>query len=417
MFTFGAADSFEMHLLICYNSKIVNRKGSDNLKLYLGKKTFKLIDWFSLIIVFLIVAFSLISLTNVLADPFTGQEQGLGDIFDNLNLSNVIWQGLFFLIGLVAIAVILLFDYNILRDWVNIIYWANIVLLVAVLLFGSNQRGATGWFMIGSRGFQPSELAKIAIIITLSKMFADKTENGGQGIQTWRELWPLLWRFALPFAIIIAQEDLGTALVYAVVFAVLLVVSKTSWKLILILAGVVICLLPLAWILLDDWQKNRILAFINPEADLQNSGYNVDQAKIAIGSGGLTGKGFFTEGALSQLNYVPEKHTDFLFSVTVEAVGFVGGLILILLYLVLLARLWFLSMRAKDRFGSYLIIGVMAMFLFHIVENIGMNMGVMPVTGIPLPFFSYGGSNMLTSMIAMGIVLNVNMRRNRTALA
>ena len=178
MFTFGAADSFEMHLLICYNSKIVNRKGSDNLKLYLGKKTFKLIDWFSLIIVFLIVAFSLISLTNVLADPFTGQEQGLGDIFDNLNLSNVIWQGLFFLIGLVAIAVILLFDYNILRDWVNIIYWANIVLLVAVLLFGSNQRGATGWFMIGNRGFQPSELAKIAIIITLSKMFADKTENG-----------------------------------------------------------------------------------------------------------------------------------------------------------------------------------------------------------------------------------------------
>lgn len=417
MFTFAAVDSFEMSPLICYNSKIVKRKGSSNLKLYLGKKSWKLVDWFSVIIVFLIVAFSLISLTNVLADPFTGQEQGLGDIIDNLNLGNVVWQGIFFVIGLVAIAVILLVDYNILREWTHIIYWANIVLLVAVLLFGSNQRGATGWFMIGGRGFQPSELAKIAIIITLSKMFADKTENGGQGIQTWRELWPFLWRFALPFAIIIAQKDLGTALVYAVVFAVLLVVSKTNWKLILILAGVVICLLPLAWLLLDDWQKNRILAFINPEADLQNSGYNVEQAKIAIGSGGLTGKGFFTEGALSQLNYVPEKHTDFLFSVTVEAVGFVGGLILILLYLALLARLWFLSLKAKDRFGSYLIIGVLAMFLFHIVENIGMNMGVMPVTGIPLPFFSYGGSNMLTSMIAMGIVLNVNMRRNRTAIA
>ena len=164
---------------------------------------------------------------------------------------------------------------------------------------------------------------------------------------------------------------------------------------------------------MKDYQQQRILSFFNPSAQSADATMQVDQAKLAIGSGQFLGKGLFAPGSLSQLNYVPEKHNDFIFAVTVEAFGFLGGLILIILYFLLIGRTFMLALRAKDDFGAYIIVGVAAMTLFHVVENIGMNLGILPVTGIPLPFFSYGGSSMVTNCIAFGMVISVDMRRQR----
>ena len=182
--------------------------------------------------------------------------------------------------------------------------------------------------------------------------------------------------------------------------------------------AVVAALVPLAWLFfMDDWQKARLYSFVDPELDPEGTGMQILRSKSVASSGGLNGKGFFSEDLLTrQNNYLPENETDFIFSSTIEAVGFVGGIVLLILYFLLIMRLIQLSMRAKDDFGAYIILGVSFMLLFHIFENIGMNIGIMPITGIPLPLFSYGGSNLLTTMLAIGLVLNVNMRRSRRSI-
>ena len=189
-------------------------------------------------------------------------------------------------------------------------------------------------------------------------------------------------------------------------------IAKISWGYIAAAAGLVAAGLPLAYFFLfNEDQQYRIKVFLNPELDVQNKGYNVAQSKIAIGSGQLYGKGYFSSGTLAQLRFVPERHTDFVFAGIVEGVGFVGGTILILAFFVLIFRWLWIAMHSKDYFGMCLVAGAAGMLLAHVFENIGMTMGLMPVTGIPLPFISYGGSNLLTNMIAVGIVENVWMRR------
>lgn len=383
-------------------------------KNFFNRKTLKALDWVLICIVVAIVCFGILAITNATAGVFSGEEETIGEFIQKLDLNSPMWQMIFFGAGVVLIIVVLMIDYNNLRDFADIIYWVSVALLLAVLVLGSNQRGATGWFMFGSRGFQPSEVAKIAIIIALAKVLAQKTEGHENGIRAFRDLIPVLWRFAIPFALIVWQNDWGTALVYVFILFGMMFMAKVKLRYMAYILLVGIAMIPLIWLVMDDWRKNRILTFLNPELDPENAGYNVNQAKIAIGSGGFNGKGFFAAGALSQLDYIPEAHTDFIFSVTSEAIGFIGGLILILLYFFLIMRMIQLSTRAKDDFGSYIIIGVACMLLFHIFENIGMNMGIMPVTGIPLPMFSYGGSNLVTTMIAIGLVLNVNMQKNRT---
>ena len=168
---------------------------------------------------------------------------------------------------------------------------------------------------------------------------------------------------------------------------------------------------------MNDAQQNRILTFINPEADPWGEGYHITQSKIAIGSGGLTGKGLFREGTLSQLDYLPAKHTDFIFAVTAESFGFIGAVFVIILYGLLMYRMLYLSSKAKDKLGTLLIIGVFSMFAFHIFENIGMTIGLMPITGVPLPFMSYGGSSFITNSIAIGLVMSVAMRRGKSIYA
>lgn len=379
----------------------------------INRGMWKYVDWFLVIIIFVIFAYGMLSLVNATASPFTGDESTFAEFYANLNLGSAQWQLVFFLIGIGAMFLILLIDYQNIRGFTNHLYWIAVALLIVVRFAGSEQNGTVGWFMVGGRGIQPAEYCKIIIIVVLAKVLSDKTQGHDEGITRLRDVWPALWRFLIPTVLIMSQPDWGTAVVYVVVFVVMLFMAKTSVKVMLILLGIAAACIPLIMFFMADWQTQRFTTFFNPEADTEGAGLQVAQAKMAIGSGQMFGKGLFAPGSLSQLDYVPEKHNDFIFAVTVEAFGFVGGILLILLYAVLIVRTFMLAMRAKDDFGSYIIIGVAAMTAFHVIENIGMNVGVLPVTGIPLPFFSYGGSNLLMNMMAYGMVLSVDMRRTR----
>lgn len=373
----------------------------------------KQIDWVLIGIVLVLVAFGLLAITSCTSSVSETEGLTFWEFVDCLDFSKARLQLVYFGVGLLCMVVMMLFDYNHLRDYTNLIYWGSVVLLLLVLLFGKEVNGTTGWFKIGNRSFQPAEVSKVTIIIVLAREFALRTEGRNHGITTFRELLPFVWRMAIPVVLILLQPDWGTAIVYLFMFAGMLFMAKTSLKLIGWLALGVGVAIPCSWLVMADYQKERILVFLDPELDTQGSGLNVARAKEIIQMGGINGKGLFSESLLSPSGYVPEQETDFIFSATGEAIGFWGSLLIILLYLLLLGRMIFLALRAKDDFGSYIILGIAFMLLFHVFENIGMNIGVMPVTGIPLPLISYGGSNMIATMAALGLVLNVNMRRMR----
>lgn len=387
----------------------------------INKNMWKYVDWFLIVIIVILVGYSLLSIMNATSLPFTGDETTIADFVANLDLSSIAWQFVFFGIGLVLMFLVMLVDYHSLAHFTDWFYWATVALLVAVLFLGDRQNGTSGWFMIGGRGFQPAEVCKILIIIVFAKLFAQRTEGNDEGIQTFRDIFPMFWRLLLPVVLISAQPDIGSAIVYVVIFAVMMFMAKTNWKVWLILIGIIAAAVAayLIYIANDpevNYQWVRILAYFNPDSELvktNDADLQMMQAQLAIGSGQFFGKGLFTPGSLSQLGYVPFSHNDFIFAATVEAFGFLGGIILIILYFLLIARTLMLALRSKDDFGAYIIIGVAAMTLFHVVENIGMNIGLLPVTGIPLPFFSSGGSNMITNCVAFGMVISVDMRRQR----
>lgn len=385
---------------------------------FIDTRMFKYIDWLLFANIVVLVLFSFVAIASACSSAIEGGGS-LSEVLSQLNLDYVIQQLTWFGISLVAMFVVLLPDYHAIGEYYKWIYIILIGLLIAVTLFGSTVNGAKGWFRIGTSGFQPSEIGKIAIIITLAKMISSRTKGREGGIKSIKDILPIVGIFLAPFALIILQGDLGTALVYAFTFFAMLFIAKTSVRILLILLGSAGVAIPAAWFLLADWQKNRIYTFLGVEApgmsakDIENMRYQSDRAQSAAGSGQLTGKGLFSMGGASQLSNIPEKHTDFIFASTTEAMGFVGAAVIIALYILLLSRTFYLATKAKDEFGTLIIFGVLAMTLFHIFENIGMNLGVMPITGIPLPFISYGGSNLLTNMIAFGLVINVSMRRQR----
>jgi rod shape determining protein RodA len=375
---------------------------------------FKYIDWLLVLLLFGIAFMGIIAVANATASTFTGNESTISEVVENLDTNTIRLQIYWFLIGLVAMILVTIPDYQAIGNFYGWIYAINIILLVVVFMVSSETRGIQGWFRFGERGFQPSEVAKIAIIVTLAKVVSKITQNKGR-ITTLRELIPILLYFIVPFGLIVIQPDMGTASVYVFILIGILIVSNTSFKLlgVLVVAGAIAIFLIIILEFLEPYQVSRLLAFFNPDLAEEGAKYNLEQSMIAIGSGRITGKGIFAAGNMSQLNYVPEKHTDFIFAVTIEALGFIGGMILILLYMGVIFRCLYLSLRAKDHMGSYIVIGVMSMFMFHIFENMGMTMGAMPITGIPLPMMSYGGSNMLTTMASFGLVLNVGMRSKR----
>jgi len=276
------------------------------------------------------------------------------------------------------------------------------------MVIGRASMGATRWLHIGPLNIQPSEPMKIVIIMVFARFFNRFPIHQGLGL---RDLtYPLLLLMG-PALLIMKQPDLGTAIIVVLIACSMMMYVGVRWTAIM---SVVLTAVPsayLAWhFLLREYQKNRLLNFINPERDPLGSGYHIIQSKIAVGSGGFFGKGFL-HGTQSHLRFLPEQHTDFAFSVFSEEWGFAGCLVMVILNLFLV--LWGLHIagRCNDRFGSLLAVGVTAMLFWHIVINMGMVIGIFPVVGVPLPFFSYGGTSMITSMVGVGILLNISMRR------
>jgi rod shape determining protein RodA len=296
-------------------------------------------------------------------------------------------------------------DYHILEDISYWFYGILITLLLLVLVAGKTTMGATRWIHLGFFNVQPSEPMKIVIIMTFARYFA--TYPSQQALNL-RQIALPLFLLSMPALLIMKQPDLGTAIMVA--GSITLAVG-IRWTTVAALVGSAIPLCYGAWhLFLRDYQKNRILNFLNPERDPLKSGYHLIQSKIAVGSGGVMGKGFL-KGTQSQLRFLPEQHTDFAFSVFAEEWGFLGCLLVMLCYLSLVLWGLHVASRCNDRFGCLLAVGVTAMLFWHIIINMGMVIGLFPVVGVPLPFFSYGGTSMVTSMIGAGILLNISMRR------
>lgn len=370
----------------------------------LDKSSWKKMDWLLIANILALVFVGLLSITAATANPATGEEVTLAEKLANLNFSTVWRQFVWFLVGVVALIAAFSLDYNYLKEITPIIYWVNIVILLLLFALATVTNNTVSWYKFGNIGFQPSELAKISTILMLSRALSART--GDEKITTFREFFHLVKYAVIPFALIAVQPDLGTAMVVACIALGLFFVARVDKKIIFSCIGAVAAILPVAWLFMQDYQRNRILSFFGLAQD-SASLYNVNMSKMAIGNGQLTGNGLFGTGGMSQLNWVPVKESDFIFAVTGETFGFIGGLIVLVLFGLLLWRTITIALRSRDKYAMYVVLGVACMIFAHVFENIGMSMGVMPVTGIPLPFISYGGSNMLTNMLAYGIVLNI----------
>jgi rod shape determining protein RodA len=326
-------------------------------------------------------------------------------------------QALNLAIGAVLVFVTLLIDYRRWRDLSPLIYAATCLMLLAVLSpLGARSKGHQAWFPLGSFQLQPSELAKVALVLCLAA-FAGWTARGsgrseGEGELRIGRLIVVLILAAIPMALIMLQPDLGTDLVFlAILFAMLVAAGiKGRHLAVLVMVGVALVVVVIHLGVLQRYQVDRLTAFLDPTSDTQSTGYNLSESKSAIGNGGLTGKGLF-KGTLTNLSYVPEQRTDFIFTAVGEQLGFVGSALLLLLFAILVWRCWRAAMSARDRTGTLICVGVMALIVFQVFENVGMTMGIMPIAGIPLPFVSYGGSAIMAYSVGIGLVLNVHMRR------
>ncbi len=406
------------------------------------KRFVKNLDYTLLIAVFLIICFSLVIISSAtlvsspmdlrqqqeiwnkdtlgLSSEGTSEPIGISIVkYTKLFFSTFVKKQIFFVIlSLIILGFVLSVPYEDFRRHRKTIYILNILLLLVVLSpLGHSAKGATRWINLGPFLLQPSEFAKIFIIIT----FADFLTRREGHLNTLKDMIPCFIHIGVPMLLILKQPDLGTSLVFIAIMFGMLFVAGANPKLV---AGLFVGGWASAvgwvwahfkfglWIPLKDYQLDRLLVFIDPWKQWHGAGYHVVQSQIAIGSGGLEGKGIYN-GSQNQLNFLPEQHTDFIFSVVGEEMGFIGVTALLLLFFILLYRGIRIASQARDLYGTLLATGVIAMLTFHILINVGMVSGIMPVTGVPLPLFSYGGSSMMTNMIAIGILLNVYMRRQK----
>jgi rod shape determining protein RodA len=300
-----------------------------------------------------------------------------------------------------------LVDYQYLGRGAYLLLALGILLLIAVFMVGRVASGARRWLVLGPLSFQPSEAVKVFLVLSFAQYFTEARRQGGLRC---RDLLIPLFMVGVPFALVAKQPDLGTALVLFFMACILIFASGFPLKILLSIMGGGLIIMPIGWNFLKDYQKVRIITLLNPDFDPLGAGYHSWQSKIAIGSGGFWGKGFLA-GTQSGLNFLPEKHTDFIFAVFAEEWGFVGTAALIVLYLSLVLRGISIAYTSKDRLGSLIATGVVAMLSVYILFNIGMTVGLTPVVGLPLPLFSYGGSSMLATMVAIGLLLNIRMRR------
>jgi rod shape determining protein RodA len=325
-------------------------------------------------------------------------------------------QAMFVGIGAVLVIVTLLIDYRRWRDLAPLLYGGMCLLLVGVVSpLGERSKGHQAWFPVGSFQLQPSEMSKIVVILCLAA-FASWSGRGGRDDDerglAGRRLLVALGLAGIPMALIMLQPDLGTDLVFlAILFAMLVMAGVPGRHLAgLVALGVLGVFLVLHLKLLQPYQVDRLTAFLDPKGDTRNIAYNINQSKTAIGAGGFRGAGWL-KGQETNLNYVPSQSTDFIFTALGEQFGFIGSALVLLLFGFLVWRIWRAAMLARDRAGTLICVGVMALIVFQVFENVGMTMGIMPIAGIPLPFLSYGGSAIMAYSVGIGLVLNVHMRR------
>lgn len=354
------------------------------------KLTILKLDWILITAVFLLLGIGLLSLYSISSSR---QEESMSVFFR---------QCVFAAAGLTMMLFFMFFDYHYFRSYSKTIYFSALSLLTLVLLWGSTIRGTVGW--IGTETFrvQPVEIAKLALVIFLASLISQKKmELGEAGM-----LVVSLIVAGLMIILVLRQPDLGSAAVLGGIWLGLAIVCGVKKKLFLIVAAGVIMLVFASWVHLADYQKARITSFIHPETDPQGSGYNVIQSKIAIGSGGITGKGI-GHGTQSQLNFIPERHNDFIFAVIAEERGLFGALLVIFLFFVIFCRARIIALQAPDNFGYLLAAGILVFYFLQVMINVGMNIGIVPVAGISLPFLSYGGSFLIISLVSLGILLNI----------
>jgi len=312
----------------------------------------------------------------------------------------LMWFGL----GLIACTAAYFVHYRVLERFAYVAYAINILLLIAVLVAGKSALGAKRWIGFGGLTIQPSEFMKITIAWALAKYFHDDQYRDYYDLKNL--LIPILL-VLIPVLLIMAQPDLGTAMIVLAVSASIILFVKVSPKLLIGIALLGVIFLPIAYkFVLKDYQRQRIITFVNPQSDPRGAGYNSIQSMIAVGSGQFFGKGF-TRGTQSQLNFLPEHHTDFVFSVFSEEHGFVGFLVLLVLYLTLLTAALKTAYGSNDKFGMLFAFGLASLFFWHIFINIGMTTGILPIVGVPLPFMSKGGTFMLSCMLAVAILTNI----------
>ncbi|HEY6274682.1 MAG TPA: rod shape-determining protein RodA [Terriglobales bacterium] len=361
--------------------------------------SFRDFDWVLLLFVLVICALGVVEIYSTT----------YGTKFAGAHIRQIYWimggLGLMFLVSL--------FNYQIFLEKAHWFYVAALLALLAVAVFGKKYLGARRWIQLpGGQHFQPSEWVKLVLIIALAKYFAEENDQGASLADVVKAGLIAL----VPMALVLKQPDLGTALTYVPIALMALFLGGIKFRhaaVIVLVAGI---MLPAAWEygprlhLVKQYQKTRLTNFLHPEEDPQKSGYQLEQSKIAVGAGGVFGQGM-RNGSQTQGLFLPEPHTDFIFAAWAEEHGFVGALTLLLLYFVVLMRLIHNAQTAPDRAGGFVVMGVVATLLFHILVNAGMVVGYMPVTGIPLPLMSYGGSSLLFMFLALGIVMNIRMRR------
>jgi rod shape determining protein RodA len=358
----------------------------------IDRRLVKNVDWALLVGAALLVALSAMTLANL--HP--------GRAGSTVALRQVAWFG----VGLLALTIVASFDYRRLVRIAPALYVLGLAGLAAVFVIGRTVSGARRWIVLGGFSVQPSEVFKIVFLLTLVWAL---TSRWAQPVTVSTLAW-VLPLTALPAVMIVKQPDLGTALLLLPVLLALLVGANVRWKLLGALAGAGLAAMPIAWLALKDYQRERILVFLDPYRDPLGSAYNVIQAKIAIGSGQLLGKG--VSGATqSRLAFLPERHTDFIFAVFAEMWGFVGCLVLLGAYALVLVRGFDIAATAREPVGRLLALGATALLATQVLVNVGMVAGLLPVVGIPLPLMSYGGSSMLVSLMALGLLLSVRMRQ------
>jgi rod shape determining protein RodA len=353
-------------------------------------------DWILLLLLILIAS---ISVLNLYSATFPIRDEGGSQIFNK----QIYW----FLIGFGVLLLMTTFDYHLLERIAYPLYLLALMLLVLVLIIGNIYSGSQRWLSLGGIHFQPSELAKLTIVIVLAKHF---TGHGEYSEYRLRDLWKPFLLIMVPCLLIMKEPDLGSGLILVIISFSIILFMKVKWKSLLILIITALVSAPFIWYSLKEYQQKRIITFLKPDTDPLGAGYHIIQSKIAVGSGLLWGKGFL-KGTQTRLHFLPEQHTDFAFSVLAEEWGFAGSVFLLLLYLFLI--LWGINIakNSKDKFGAIMAIGLISTVFWQLVINVSMAIGLLPVVGIPLVLFSYGGSSIISTMIALGLLMNISMRR------